>query len=252
MEKEFVNLTVKGGIGSIEFFNPIQNSLPRALLNELTKLLNQASHDEHVKVIVLKSGGDRVFCSGASFQELVRISNKDEGFEFFLGFANVLNAMRQCSKIIIVRVQGKVVGGGLGIAAAADYCMATKYAEIRLSELNIGIGPFVISPALKRKIGVGPFSQLALSADKFYSPYWAKDKGLFQDVFENKDQLDAAVQNLTNKLCSYNNDALKNLKKVFWENTDNWRLIMNDCAKLSGSMILSSHAKKALQKYINP
>ena len=245
----YVKLTSESGIGTIEFFHPSHNALPSSLLNQLVEAFNTASNDETIKVVDLKSGGDRTFCAGANFQELQQISNKDEGTKFFSGFANVINAMRKCSKIIIGRIQGKAVGGGVGLAAATDYCLASKYASVKLSELNIGIGPFVIEPAVSRKIGLNGFTHITLNPDVFFDSKWAADKGLFQNVFESTEELDAAVTNLASKLCSYNTEALQQLKSVLWKNTDDWDDLLIERAKLSGKLILSDQAKAALQKY---
>ena len=250
MEKAYVKLTTSNSIGIIEFFHPMKNSMPTELLKKLKNSIDKASKDEQIKIIILRSGGNRVFCAGASFQELVTIKNTNEGFAFFSGFADVINAMRQCSKLIIVRVQGKAVGGGVGIAAAADYCMASKYADIKLSELKIGIGPFVIAPAIERKIGLSSFSQLTLDAHKFYSPGWAIEKGLYQNISETVEELDASVLDLARRLSAYNAEALSHLKKIFWKNTDHWNELLEERAKISCFMVLSSHTKKALKGFI--
>lgn len=249
MTDPYVTLQIENNIGTIEFFHPSHNSMPSDLLKELELTINKASSDDSIKVVVLKSGGDRAFCAGASFQELTSITNKEEGFTFFSGFANVINAMRNCSKIIIGRIQGKAVGGGVGLAASTDYCLATKHAAIKLSELNIGIGPFVIAPAVERKIGLSAFSQLTLDADTFHSPDWAQEKGLYNKVFEDVKQLDEAVSALANRLCKTNPLALQNLKSILWENTSHWDTLLSERAKISGELVLSPETKAALQKY---
>ena len=245
----YVTLTVENNVGTIEFFHPSHNALPSNLLDKLVHVFNKADKDETIKVVVFKSGGDRTFCAGANFQELQQISNEEEGTDFFSGFANVINAMRKCSKIIIGRIQGKSVGGGVGLAAATDYCLASKYASVKLSELNIGIGPFVIEPAVSRKIGLNGFTQLTLNPDTFFDSTWATNKGLFQNVFESTEELDEAVTNLASKICSYNTEALQQLKSVLWKNTEDWDKLLIERAKLSGKLILSDQAKATLQKY---
>ena len=162
--KEYVKLNIEKGIGTIEFFHPQSNSLPGNILAELSATITKAGIDEDIKVIVLKSAGERAFCAGASFDELQSIKNETQGKQFFSGFANVINASRKCPKFIIGRVQGKTVGGGVGMASATDYCFATKYASVKLSELAIGIGPFVVGPPIERKIGLSAFSQLTINA----------------------------------------------------------------------------------------
>jgi methylglutaconyl-CoA hydratase len=179
MSKPYVKQTIVNNISYIEFYHPSQNSLPGDLLQKLEDFIKKAGNHQDVKVIVLQSGGDRTFCAGASFKELVNISDEDSGKSFFSGFANVINAMRSCPKLIIGRIQGKTVGGGVGIIAASDYCLATKYAEIKLSELNIGIGPFVVGPVIERKIGLSSLSQISLNPSKFFTASWAKNNGLY-------------------------------------------------------------------------
>ncbi|HIC30847.1 MAG TPA: enoyl-CoA hydratase/isomerase family protein, partial [Flavobacteriaceae bacterium] len=233
----------------IEFFTPEHNAMPSPILKELTQVITNAGKDDAVKVIILKSDGDRTFCAGASFKELVAINNLDEGEQFFSGFANVINAMRTCGKIIIGRVQGKAVGGGVGLACATDYCLATKYAAIKLSEISIGIGPFVIEPAVSKKIGATAFSQMTIDAENFFSAEFAKEKGLYANVFDTVEALDEEVNNLANKLASYNPEALSELKKVLWQNTENWDALLKERAKISGTLVLSHFTKEKLASY---
>lgn len=249
MAQPYVKQTTKNNIAFIEFFTPEHNAMPSPILKELTQVITNAGKDETVKVIVLKSGGDRTFCAGASFKELVAINNLDEGEQFFSGFANVINAMRTCGKIIIGRVQGKAVGGGVGLACATDYCLATKYAAIKLSEISIGIGPFVIEPTVSKKIGATAFSQMTIDAENFFSAEFAKEKGLYANVFDTVEALDEEVNNLANKLASYNPEALSELKKVLWQNTENWDALLKERAKISGTLVLSHFTKKKLASY---
>ncbi len=197
----------------------------------------------------MKSGGDRTFCAGASFKELIHINDEATGKIFFSGFANVINSMRKCPKFIIGRIQGKTVGGGVGLAAATDYCMATKFAAIKLSELNIGIGPFVVGPAIERKVGLSAMSQIAIDANTFYSAEWAKQKGLFTHVYENTLALDKAVRTTAEHLCSYNTEAMKEMKKIFWKGTDNWDTLLAERAQISGKLVLSDFTKEKLKGF---
>lgn len=245
----YVTLNVEDGIGYIEFFHPSKNAMPSELLSKLVSTILNAGEDEAIKVIVLKSGGDRTFCAGASFNELMRIETPDVGKQFFLGFANVINTMRKCPKLIIGRVQGKTVGGGVGLAAATDYCLATKYAAIKFSELSIGIGPFVIEPAVSRKIGKVAMSQLTIDAETFYAAEWAKEKGLYADIFETTEALDIAVKTLGNKLANYNPEALLEMKKVIWEGTDQWDALLSERAEISGKLVLSTFTKERLKRF---
>ncbi|NOR29216.1 MAG: enoyl-CoA hydratase/isomerase family protein [Lutibacter sp.] len=240
---------IQNNIATVEFSHPASNSFPSELLSRLTASLNELSNNNDVHVIVLKSEQEKAFCAGASFNELVEVSTFEEGKQFFLGFANVINAMRNCSKIIIGRVQGKAVGGGVGLAAACDYCLATEQASIKLSEFTIGIGPFVIEPAVRRKIGLAALSELTIDATNWQSAYWAKEKGLYSKVFETIKELDLEVEILANNLSKYNIEALKEMKKAFWKGTDNWTSLLGDKAEISGRLVLSDFTKKALQKF---
>ena len=240
---------IQNNIATVEFFHPASNSFPSELLQRLATTFNELSNNNDVHVIILKSEKDGAFCAGASFDELVAISNLEQGKQFFLGFANVINAMRNCSKLIIGRIQGKAVGGGVGLAAACDYCLATEQASIKLSELSIGIGPFVIAPAVERKMGVAAFSELTLDTTSWKTAYWAKEKGLFATVFQTIDELDKEVENLAINLASYNPNALIEMKKVLWKNTENWELLLNERAEISGRLVLSEFTKNSLQKF---
>ena len=242
-------ISIVNKIATIEFGHPASNSFPSALLDRLTKELHSVSKNKEVAVIILKSEGDRAFCAGASFDELVAINNLDDGTKFFSGFANVINAMRTCSKIIIGAVQGKTVGGGVGLAAACDYVFATEAASIKLSELTIGIGPFVIAPAVERKIGLAGFSELTLDATSWKTAYWAKEKGLFAAVFETQNELSKETQILASKLSSYNPEALSELKSTLWKDTEHWEYLLIARAEVSGKLVLSDFTKNALQKF---
>jgi methylglutaconyl-CoA hydratase len=240
---------IEEGIFEIVFFHEAQNSLPSNLLNGLAEAIINAGKNQDLRVIILKSGGERTFCAGASFTELIAIQNFEEGKKFFSGFAHVINAIRLCGKIVIGRVQGKAIGGGVGLAAAVDYCLATVHAQVKLSELAVGIGPFVVGPAVQRKIGLSAFSQMTLNATELYSAHWAREKGLFTDVFENIEAMDEAVLSLARKLASSNPEALGLLKKVFWEGTDHWDQLLSERAGMSGRLVLSEFTRKALARF---
>ena len=249
MTKPYVKQTIENNTSFIEFYHPSHNSLPGDILQQLVDLIKNAGDNEDVKVIVLKSGGERTFCAGASFTELANISDEDSGKTFFSGFANVINAMRACPKLIIGRIQGKSVGGGVGIIAACDYCFATNSAEIKLSELSIGIGPIVIAPAIERKIGLSSLSKISLNPTSFFAASWAKENGLYAEVFENISELDLAVQTFAEELCSYNQEAMNEIKKLFWRGTDHWGVLLEEQAEISGRLVLSSFTKEKLNKF---
>ena len=242
----YTNITNK--VATITFFHPASNSFPSELINKLVDLINRLSQDDKVHVIVIKSDGDKAFCAGASFDELLQVKNLEEGKQFFSGFSNLINAMRKCDKLIIGRVQGKSVGGGVGIIAAMDYCFATEAADVKLSEFGIGIGPFVIAPAIERKMGVSALSELTLDTN-WKTAYWAKEKGLFARVFENSRDMDEAVDILANKLAGYNLQALIEMKKVLWHDTNHWDELLLKNAEISGKLALSEFTKNALLKF---
>lgn len=234
---------------TIEFGHPAHNSLPAYLLNELVQAIDQASDDDAVKVVVLRSFGERSFCAGASFQELIAIENEAQGLTFFSGFARVINAMRRCKKLIIARVQGKAVGGGVGIIAAADYALAMETAAVKLSELTIGIGPFVIAPAVSRKIGVAGLSALSIDAQGFRSARWAESKGLYTQVFDSVKAMDNSLADLCKDLSQYNIEAMRNIKAVLWEGTEHWDDLLIERAAMSGRLVLSPETKSQLAPY---
>ncbi|HLW32414.1 MAG TPA: enoyl-CoA hydratase/isomerase family protein [Aequorivita sp.] len=248
-DNPYVNLKTESGIATIEFFHPAQNSLPGDILAKLANTITEAGENDEVKVIILKSGGDRTFCAGASFKELININDAEAGKIFFSGFANVINAMRKCPKFIIGRIQGKTVGGGVGVASATDYCMATKFAAIKLSELNVGIGPFVVGPAVERKLGLSGMSQIAIDANTFYDAEWAKQKGLYNQVYNSLEELDEAVQQFAEGLCNYNPEAMKEMKKVFWSGTEDWDELLAERAIISGRLVLSEFTKETLKRF---
>ena len=246
----YVKYDVQDKVGVIEFFHPAHNSLPGNILAELVNKIEIAGQDKNTTVILIKSGGDRTFCAGASFNELAAVKDKESGESFFMGFANVINAMRKCPKLIIGRIQGKAVGGGVGIAATCDYAIATKFASVKLSELAVGIGPFVIGPAVQRKIGLSAFSQMAINAGEWQTSAWAKNKGLFTEAFVSTEKMDEYIKIFLHQLSNYNPAALHGLKKIFWEGTDHWDDLLRKRAKMSGKLVLSIHAKEAINKFL--
>ena len=244
-----IQTVIENKIATITFSHPASNSFPSHQLKELTNQLNLLSDDSTVSVIVLKSAGESAFCAGASFDELLSVSDLEEGKAFFSGFANVINAMRSCSKLIIGRIQGKAVGGGVGLAAACDYVFATDYASVKLSEIAIGIGPFVIEPTVSRKIGKTAMSQLTLEAHDWKSAEWAFEKGLYTHLFPSISDMDSALNSFVSMLAGYNPDALFEMKKVFWEGTAHWSELLYERAAISGKLVLSDFTKKALQQF---
>ncbi|MCC3157794.1 enoyl-CoA hydratase/isomerase family protein [Hymenobacter sp. 15J16-1T3B] len=237
------------GVATISFFHPAHNSLPGALLTELAATITRVGQAAQTKVIVLRSEGEKTFCAGASFDELMAIGTEAEGLDFFSGFAKVINACRTCPCIIIGRVQGKAIGGGVGVAAATDYCLATAHAAVKLSELVVGIGPFVVGPAVERKIGGAAYAQLALDAAEFRSAAWARDRGLYAEIFDTTEQLDHAVAAFAAKLAAYNPEALRELKQVFWQGTVHWGDLLVERAGISGRLVLSDFTRQAIHRF---
>lgn len=244
----YVSISVENSIGTIEFFHPQSNSLPSDLLKKISDCITNAAENKEIKVIILKSGGERAFCAGASFDELIKIKDEKSGKEFFSGFANVINAARKCPKFIIGRVQGKAVGGGVGMASATDYCIASKFASIKLSELAIGIGPFVVGPSIERKIGLSAFSQLTINATSWHTAEWAREKGLFSEVYETVHEMDVAITNLAEKLALSNPDSMRGLKEIMWEGTAHWDELLMKRAEISGKRVLSDFTRKTLEE----
>jgi methylglutaconyl-CoA hydratase len=235
------------GITTISFYHPAQNSLPSDVLRQLAEAINLAGSNTETKVVVLKSDGEHAFCAGASFDELLEIKDKEQGRDFFMGFANVINECRKSPRIIIGRVYGKAIGGGVGIAAACDYCFATQNAEIKQSELSIGIGPLVVGPVIIRKIGLHAFSRLSLNATDYYSALWAKDKGLYAEVYERRKDMDKAVELMANKLAGWNPEALAVHKQTLWAGTENWDELLAERAAINGELVLSPLAQNTIR-----
>jgi methylglutaconyl-CoA hydratase len=237
------------GITSIEFFHPQSNSLPGKILNELAQEIHHAGLNSDTKVIILRSAGERAFCAGASFDELIAIKNEKEGLAFFSGFANVINSMRKCPKLIIGRIQGKCVGGGVGLAASVDYAIATEAAEVKLSELAMGIGPFVVGPAVERKTGTASFSHLAIDAAMWRNADWAKRKGLFAEVHATTEEMDESIHRLSNTLAHSSPEAMAEIKIISWKGTENWDRLLAERAAISGRLVLSTYSKNAIEKF---
>jgi len=242
----YVKAEIHNHVATVEFFHPQSNSLPGKLLADLAHEITYAGNNNDVHVIVLRSAGEKAFCAGASFTELTAIQNENEGLHFFSGFANVINAMRKCPQFVVARIHGKCVGGGVGLAAAADYAIAANGADVKLSELAIGIGPFVIGPAVDRKIGSAAFAQLSIDAASWRSAEWAHRKGLFAELHATTEGLDEAVERLANTLSHANPAAMGEMKKMFWQGTEHWDELLHERAAISGRLVLSEFSKKAL------
>ncbi len=249
IKEGYVKAERHNGVMTVEFFHPQSNSLPGRLLEALTHEIHSAGHDHDTRVIVLRSAGDRAFCAGASFDELLAIETADQGLEFFSGFAHLINEMRKCPKFIIVRVQGRCVGGGVGIAAAADYTIATEGADVKLSELAIGIGPFVVGPAVERKIGLANFSSLAIDSAMWRDAEWARRRGLYAELHGHATEMDESITRLANQLAHSSPEAMAMLKQSLWKGTEHWDQLLLERAVISGRLILSPSAKAAIQKF---
>lgn len=245
----FVKTSIDSNIATITFFHPQSNSLPGAILNKLADEIAAAGSNDDVRVIILKSEGEKAFCAGASFDELIAIDSDEKGKVFFSGFAKVINAIRKAPKFVIARVQGKAVGGGVGIASAADYTLATDNAEVKLSELAVGIGPFVVGPAVERKMGKSAFTSLSINATEWQSAYWAMNNGLYVNIFKDVDSLDQEVHTLATKLSASSPEAMMELKKVCWEGTENWDELLVHRAAISGRLVLSDFTRNAISKF---
>lgn len=237
-----------GSVCTVTFGHGIHNDMTSDVLAELRQKLLIVAREPDIKIVVLLTNGDKTFCAGANFTELLSLSNDREGQDFFNGFAGVINAIRVSPQIFVVRVQGKAVGGGLGLAAAADYCLALESAPIKLSELAIGIGPFVIGPAVVRKMGLAAFSQLTLSPQKWFDAGWAQTHGLYQDLFPTLTALDEAVREKANQLSEYGTEALREIKKMLWSGTDHWDELLSSRAAISGRLITTRDSQVALKK----
>jgi methylglutaconyl-CoA hydratase len=245
METAYVRSHIEHGINTIEFFHPQSNSLPGKILEQLAQEIHYSCSHETI-VVILKSAGTGSFCAGASFDELSSITNAKEGQAFFSGFANLINAMRKCNKLIIGRIQGKCVGGGVGLAAAVDYAIALDKAEVKLSELAVGLGPFVVGPAIERKIGTSAFSQLAIDSSLWRNADWAKRKGLFAEVHDSIENMDESVYRLATSLSHSNPEAMAEMKKIFWKGTEHWDELLKERAAISGKLVLSDFTKNAI------
>lgn len=233
-------------IAVLEFYHPSSNALPSQLLGQLAQAIHQLGESPEVGVIILRSAGNRAFCAGASLDELTSITTPEQAEAFFSGFAHVINAMRRCPKFIIGKVQGKAVGGGVGLIASTDYCLATHHAAVRLSELTIGIGPFVIEPAVSRKIGIAATGHLTINATQFESAVWAWQKGLYNDVFDTAEELENQVHQMAVQLTAYDPTAMKRVKQMLWEGTDHWEQLLYERAATSGALVLSNFARQKL------
>jgi methylglutaconyl-CoA hydratase len=249
MHEGTVSTTIQNGIATVTFFHPQSNSLPGALLRKLASEIEAAGKNRDAKVIVLKSESEKTFCAGASFDELASIKNLEEGKNFFSGFAAVINAIRKAPKFVIARVQGKAVGGGVGLACAADFTLAHETASVKLSELAVGIGPFVVGPAVERKIGTSAFVSLSINATEWQTAQWAKEKGLYAEIFSSVEELDKGVNSLAERLSKSNPEAMEALKKVFWQGTENWDTLLVQRAEMSGKLVLSEFTKNAIAKF---
>lgn len=247
MNNGFVNQELKNNISEITFGHPKSNSLPGEILELLAQTILNEGAKEEVKAILLKSDGERAFCAGASFDELLSIDELENSKKFFGGFAKVLNAMRSCGKLVIVRVQGKTTGGGVGIACAADYCFATKDSAMALTELNLGIGPFVIGPFVERKMGKSAYSAMSIDAD-FRSADWCEQHDVYHSVSENISEMDVEINKFLEKLATRSSDALSLIKKVSWEGTEHFEQLMPERILMSASLILEDSAKENIGK----
>jgi methylglutaconyl-CoA hydratase len=245
-----VGTTIRDGVATVSFHHPKGNSLPGALLARIATEITTLGTNPDAKVIVLRSEGDGAFCAGASFDELTAISTPEAGKEFFSGFSRVILAMIRAPQFVLVRVQGKAVGGGVGLVAAADYSFAVTSATARLSELAIGIGPFVVGPCIERKIGVAAYGAMAVDAD-WRDADWCERHGLYSQLFDSAEAMDAAIDSRARGLAASNPDAMAKLKRILWAGTDHWDQLLDERAAMSGTLVLSEFTRGAISRFKN-
>jgi methylglutaconyl-CoA hydratase len=241
-----VTLAVASGIATVTFFHPKKNALPAFILRRLTETIESVGANPDVRVVILASEGKGAFCAGASFDELRSIRSAEEGKEFFSGFARVILAMRRCPKVIIARVQGKVVGGGVGLVAASDYSFALPAASVRLSELAIGLGPFIVGPVIERRVGRAAFGALAIVHD-WRDAEWAERNGLFTRLMDTEAAMDSVLPAFARRLSETNPDALMQIKRMLWEGTNHWDTLLFDRAAVSGRLVMSEFTARAIK-----
>jgi len=251
MTEGTIDIQRSSRVSTITFSHPAHNSLPGKLLAELRDAIEEEGRTSETSVIVVRSGGERTFCAGASFDELLSIKDAAQGKEFFMGFARVINAMRQCPKFVIGRVQGKAIGGGVGLASATDYCFATQWSSVKLSELALGIGPFVVGPAVRRKIGTGAFAQMSIHASGWQTAQWAWQRGMYAEVYKDATEMDSHIDRLCTELTAYSPEAMREMKAALWRGCEDWSTLLPERAAISGRLILSDAAQAAVNKVKN-
>ncbi|MCC6753057.1 MAG: enoyl-CoA hydratase/isomerase family protein [Saprospiraceae bacterium] len=245
----YVRFSIDNRLATLRFHHPAHNALPGYILQQLAEHIETLGLRDDVGLIALRSDGEKTFCAGASFDELLAISDPETGKQFFSGFARVILAMKNCPKLVVALVHARAIGGGVGLAAAADYAIATRDASIRLSELAIGIGPFVIGPVVEHRIGGSAFQKLSLTPDEWQTASWAGQRGLFHEVFDSKAKAEAYLDEFAKKLLSFNPQALTELKKVFWQGSEHWEQLLYDRAAVSGKLILSDFSRRTLAAF---
>jgi methylglutaconyl-CoA hydratase len=243
-----VDVALVDGIATVTFGHPKGNSLPASVLRALAERVAEAGADEAARVIVLRSSGTGPFCAGASFDELTAIRTAEEGREFFSGFARVILAMLRVPKPVVTRVHGKTAGGGVGLVAASDYAIAVDGAACRLSELAVGIGPFVVGPVIERKIGLAAFQAMAIDAD-WRDAAWARERGLYARTVPGASELDEAVDALARRLAAANPEALAGIKRACWAGTEGWDALLAERAATSGRLVLSEFTRAAIERF---
>jgi len=241
----YVRTEIADGIGRIEFFHPKSNALPSAILRDLAAAVTAVGADPSARVIVLQSGGTGPFCAGASFDELTAIASPEQGQEFFSGFARVILAIIRAPKFVISRVHGKAAGGAVGLIAASDFSMAVSKASAKLSELAVGIGPFVVGPVIEKKIGLAAFGAMSVDAD-WRDAAWGERHGLYAKLFDDVAAMDDAVTALATTLAASNPEAMAMLKRVFWAGTEQWDSLLAERAAMSGTLVLSEFTRNAI------
>lgn len=243
-----VTTNVRDGVGTVEFSHPKGNSLPARLLNDLASAIRTLGADDAARVIVLRSAGSGTFCAGASFDEFTAVADAAQGKEFFSGFARVIAAMVRAPKFVLARVQGRAAGGAIGLICASDYSIAVRSAQVKLSELQVGIGPFVVGVVIERKLGLAPFQSLAVHAD-WHDAAWCERHGVYSAVVEDEAALDAAIDAHAKRLAASNPEAMREMKRIFWRGTDDWEALMGERAAMSGRMVLSAFTRDALARF---
>jgi enoyl-CoA hydratase/carnithine racemase len=245
-ETELVHLETRGAVAVVTLDSPHnRNALSRRLVAELAERLNAAAADPGIRVVLVQATG-RVFCSGADLSEATA-DGMEAGARRIVELQRLIVAM---PKPVVVRVQGAVRAGGIGLVAAADVAVAAESATFALTEVRLGLAAAIISLTVHQRMSPRAASLTTLGGEAFDGAA-AAAYGLVTTAVP-AERLDEEVERVCTALARGTAQGLRESKRIL--NADLLARIDargEEMAALSAALFASDEARQAMAAFLS-